>query len=115
MVEFKKKKEMNNDIVDQQIRQSLQNIKNNRAIEESKPDPNLAPVPSANQNLDVNSDLNTFTDLNTNTDPNMVPNATTNPYSNGTGSARPVFGEPTQDALGQVKQGVSMKKVLFKK
>jgi len=109
MVKFKKKKEMNNDIVDQQTRQSLQNMKNNRAIEESKPDPNLAPVPNTVPDPNMNTDPNIAQD------PSMVPNATTNPYSNGTGSARPVFGEPTQDALGQVRQGVAMKKVLFKK
>lgn len=94
---------MNNDILDQQIRQSLQNMKNNRAIEASKPDPSLAQTP------------NTVPDPNMNPDINMLSNATTNPYSNGTGSARPVFEEPTQDALNQVRQGVAMKKVLFKK
>ncbi len=106
---------MNNDIVDQQTRQSLQNMKNNRAIEESKPDPNLAPAPNTVPDPNMNADSNMNADPNIAQDPNTLPNATTNPYSNGTGSARPVFGEPTQDALGQVRQGVAMKKVLFKK
>jgi len=97
VVEFKKKKEMKDDMINQQAKQNLEAIENKKAIDNSIPDPNIV------------QSTNTFQDL------SMLTNATTNPYSNGTGSARPVFGEPTQDALGQVIQGVAMKKVLFNK
>lgn len=94
---------MKDDMINQQAKQNIEAIENKKAIDNSIPDPNAI------------QSVNTFQDPNTAQDPSMLPNATTNPYSNGTGSARPVFGEPTQDALGQVKQGVAMKKVLFKK
>tara|TARA_R110002020_G_scaffold344250_5_gene558566 strand:+ start:454 stop:765 length:312 start_codon:yes stop_codon:yes gene_type:complete len=103
VVGFKKKKEMKDDMINQQAKQNIEAIENKKAIDNSIPDPNAI------------QSINTFQDPNMAQDPSMLPNATTNPYSNGTGSARPVFGEPTQDALGQVKQGVAMKKVLFKK
>jgi len=90
-------------MINQQAKQNLEEIKNREAVDNSIPDPNAV------------QSVNTFQDPNINPDPNTFVNATTNPYSNGTGSARPVFGEPTQDALGQVRQGVAMKKVLFKK
>ena len=94
---------MKDDMINQQAKQNIEAIENKKAIDNSIPDPNAI------------QSINTFQDPNMAQDPSMLPNATTNPYSNGTGSARPVFGEPTQDALGQVKQGVAMKKVLFKK
>tara|TARA_Y100000389_G_scaffold203142_1_gene250621 strand:- start:1650 stop:2171 length:522 start_codon:yes stop_codon:yes gene_type:complete len=35
-------------------------------------------------------------------------NPTSNPYSNGTGSARPVFNQASQDAIGKINQGQQM-------
>jgi len=36
-----------------------------------------------------------------------------NPFSNGTGSARPVFNDASQNVLGQVQQGQNLGNLMF--
>jgi len=74
---------MANDMFNQDVADDNQQSMDN--IDPSNPSPAPSPLPMDNQI-----------------------NPTNNPYSNGTGSARPVFNQASQDAIGKINQGQQM-------
>ena len=72
-------------MINQQAKQNLSDVEQRKSIENA--------MPSANINQSINPNIN--------------------PYTNGTGSARPVFNQFSQDAINSVNQGQKMGDVMF--